>query len=116
MSSTSSKNTPGNYRLEQNINDNFGTYCTYVNYGVPSQTNFPGNGLLTGRMAPSDLAYNGRDVESFLWGIGSTNLVEARTPTTPQIKQLQSLNIIDRIPIMVPEPLVVKKDQRPYLN
>lgn len=116
MSSTSSRNTLGNYHLEQNVNDNIGNYSTFVNYGVPTQTNLPGQGLLTGRYSTNELAYNGRDIESFLWGIGSSNLVEPKIAPTPQFKTLQSLNISDRVHMLMPEPLVVKKDQRPYLN
>ena len=116
MASTRNRNTLGNYKLEQNINNNQCIYFTNTNYSIPAQTNFPGNGLLQGRIAHNTLSYNGNDIESFLFGIGSTNLEEPKIETTPQYKSLKSLNIIDRIPIIIPEPLVVQTGQRHYIN
>lgn len=112
MSSTSSRNTPGNYQLEQNINMGQLKYDTYVNYGVPVKTLTPGNGLLPGRVWCQELAYNGIDLESNLWGIGSTNLVEPYIAPTPQFKPTKSLDISTRIPLIIPEPLAVKTDNR----
>lgn len=112
MSSTSSRNTPGNYRLEQNINNGQLNYGTYVNYGVPVKTLTPGNGLLHGRVWCQELAYNGIDLESNLWGIGTTNLVEPYFAPTPQFKPTKSLDVAARIPIIIPEPLVVRSGER----
>jgi hypothetical protein len=112
MSSTSSRNTPGNYRLEQNINNGQLNYETYVNYGVPIKTFTPGNGLLPGRVWCQELAYNGIDLESNLWGIGSTNLVEPYFAPTPQFKPMQNLDVASRIPLIIPKPLVVKSGER----
>jgi hypothetical protein len=116
MASTRNKNTFGDYRLEQNINKTTAGYSTYVSYGQPLQTHFPGNGLLAGRIVSENLSRNACDIESQLFGIGSTNLEIPRMPYVPEIKSLQSLNIIDKLPVMVPEPLAVEKNQRPYLN
>jgi len=48
MAGTRNKNTPGDYKLEQNNNTGIITYNTYKHsaYGAPQQTNFAGNGLL----------------------------------------------------------------------
>jgi hypothetical protein len=39
--------------------------------------------------------------------------VQARPEIVPEIAQLKSLNVIDRLPIMVPSPLIVESNQRP---
>ena len=112
MASSSSRNTPGNYRLEQTINNGQLNYETYTNFGVPVKTFMPGNGLLHGRVWCQELAYNGVDIESDLRGIGTTNLVEPYFAPTPQFKPTKSLDVANRIPLIIPEPLAVKSDQR----
>ncbi len=115
MASTRNKNTPGDYASEQREYQRQLDYFTYVNsqYGRPMETHFPGNGLLQGRVAPTVLSGNSCDVESFLYGIGSTNLVNPKKETTVEIYRLQSLNVADRTPLFVPDPLVIRTDERP---
>jgi hypothetical protein len=116
MASTRNKNTPGNYAAEQwSLNSQFAD-ITYIHSpnGQPITTHFPGNGLLTGRMAARDLAKNDVDIESRLFGIGSTNLVNPQGPMTAQVKSLQSLNVIDKIPMIVPSVLYVEPNQRHF--
>jgi len=73
--------------------------------------------LIGGRIRARDLAHNACDIESFLRGIGSTNLVNPQAPVTPQVKPLESLNIIHKKQMVVPEPLIVEPNQRPmFLN
>ena len=118
MASTRNRNTPGNYKLEQWSNTHECNYNTYATYGKPTETMFPGDGLLTGKVGPMALAHNSCDIESMLRGIGSTNLVNPNPETVPEIKPLNSLSIIDRLPVAVPDPLVIEPNQRPgrYLN
>jgi len=118
MSSTRSKNTPGDYRAENNIYNNTTDYLINkgYSYGQPVSTYLPGDGLLPGRIASENLSYNNVDIETQLFGIGSTNLVNPKSETSPQIRQLHSLSIIDRTPIIIPEPLIVHKDQRPLFH
>lgn len=112
MASTRNKNTLGNYHLEQNMNVGQREYPVFVNSTVPIQTLYPGNGLLMGQIGYSGLSHNGTDIESYLRGIGSTNLVEPSIDPIPRYKSLQSLNIIDRTPLIIPEPLVIKRGER----
>ena len=114
MSSTSSRNTPGNYQIEQHT---FGRYFGLVTaengaQGRPVTVNLPGNGLLSGKMYSRDLAMNYTDIETQLFGIGSTNLVQPQAPMPPQINQLPSLNIASRIPTLIPDALVVEPHHR----
>jgi hypothetical protein len=116
MSSTRSRNTPGDYKAENNINNNNVDYLINkgYSYGQPMTTYFPGNGLLPGRVASENLSYNNIDIETQLFGIGSTNMVTPKLEQNAEIKSIQSLSIINKIPIIIPEPLVVQKNQRPF--
>ena len=77
MASTTNKNTPGNYSAEQRINTNIGQYLTYKHSsGAKAYTNHhPGLGVLPAKTARSSLCTNFCDVESQLFGIGSTNVL-----------------------------------------
>jgi hypothetical protein len=116
MASTRNRNCPGDYALEQAQNKGICRYSEYGHsaYGYPMETMLPGDGLLQGRVAPTKLSGNSCDIESQLFGIGSTNLVKPKEPVTPDIHPLLSLNMIHRIPVLIPQPLVVAKEQRPY--
>ena len=114
MSSTRNRNTPGNYKADNNINNNRVEYFTNDNYGKQIISYYPGDGLLQGRVASENLSYNNIDIETQLFGIGSTNLVTPKIDSYPQIRNLQSLSIINKPSIIIPEPLIVHKEQRPY--
>jgi hypothetical protein len=116
MASTRNKNTTGNFVAERSINNNTVDYFTNNSYsfGTPLTTYYPGDGLLHGRVASENLAHNNIDIETQLFGIGSTNLVKPKINQYPELKPIQSLSIIDRIPIIIPEPLIIHKDQRPF--
>jgi hypothetical protein len=117
MASTRSKNNEADYSLEQKSNSGLCDYLTSQtnNYGNPTTTRFAGNGLLQGRVAPQNLAGNPFDIESQLFGIGTSNMVKPKADVVPNIHNLNSLNVIDRLPTMVPEPLIVEKGQRPNI-
>ena len=117
MASTRSKNNEGDYNLEQKSNTGLCHYLTSPknNYGTPTTTQFAGNGLLQGRIAPNNLSSNAWDIESQLFGIGTSNMVTKKHTVSPNIHTLQSLNVIDRLPVLLPEPLIVEKGQRPTI-
>ena len=114
MTSTRSKNTPGNYCNEQWSIEKQGSYLVYKDSVVSQTTMFASDGLLPARVGSSELAYNYTDIESYLFGVGSTNLVKPLTDVVPHVKDLNSLSVIDRLPVYVPEPLQVACDQRQY--
>lgn len=119
MASTRNRNTTGNYAAEQAINRNIYSYSDYNEssyYGVAENTYFAGNGLIGMKTAHSNLSNNYCDIESFLFGIGSTNLANPQEPITPSIKQMPSLNICDRIPFILPQDFVPLGNQRPEAN
>jgi hypothetical protein len=114
MSSTRNINTPGDYDLEQWKYKQNLEYNTYIHssYGIQDKTYFAGDGLIMGRIPSTQLSINYTDVESKLFGINSTNLVSPRPEVTPKIKELKSLSIIDKIPVILPDPIVIEPNQR----
>jgi hypothetical protein len=117
MASTRNKNSPGDYKLEQNINTHIDQYKTMRSSTYAFENYLAGDGLLVGKTPRETLCANYCDVESELFGIGTTNLVKPKEPVVPSFNPVQSLNVIDRIPVIIPQPLVVENGQRPmYLN
>jgi hypothetical protein len=116
MASTRNKNTAGNYNLEQMQYKQSENYKLYPNsqYGAAYNTNLPGNGLLPAQIPWNKLSYNAADIESFLLGINSTNLVNPVPCFVPEFKSLNSANIFKKEATLIPEPLVIEKNQRPY--
>ena len=116
MASTRNKNTYGNYCLDQK--QNVGTECwqLYTNgaNGYAYDTRLPGKGLNPGQLPSNALSHNSADIESFLWGINSTNLVNPRPSLTPELKCLKVRNIFDSKPIIMPVPQAIPKNQRPF--
>lgn len=112
MSSTRNRNTPGNYSAEQWSLGEQINYNTYHSYGVPQSTHFAGDGLIHGRVASQQLSNNSCDIESQLFGIGSTNLVKPLPSVVPEIKTLNSLAVMDKTPLIIPGDLVVQGEQR----
>jgi hypothetical protein len=119
MASTRNKNSPGDYKLEKKANDTQSLYTTYTNssYGIAQTTYFPGDGLGGARVPTTELSENWCDIETQLRGIGMNNLENPKPEVTPDIKSLKSLDVIDRIPLLVPQPLIASTSERPmFLN
>lgn len=114
MSSTRNKNTRGDYILEQRQNLYIGGYNTNIDSARPETTYFAGDGLIMGRIAPTNLSFNSIDIESQLYGIGSTNLVVSKSKVDLDAKNPKSLNIANRLTTYVPPDFVVEGGQRPY--
>lgn len=116
MASTRSRNTPGNYTLEQRTNTYQNDYMSFEKssfYGTVPQSYFPGQGLVGMKTAGLNLSSNSADIESQLFGIGSTNLVSPNVPIAPHLYPLQSLNVAYKAPVIVPESYMPVPNQRP---
>jgi hypothetical protein len=116
MASTRSKNTPGNYCLEQRAYTQGSSYVAERDYAYPKHVLMAGTGLLQGYMGNAVLAENPQDVESFLFGIGATNLVDPATqPFAAHLVEHPAYTIVDqRVPLVMPETLHVEPHQRQY--
>ena len=99
-----------------NIHQQFENYLTYTDSAEAYTTNQPGLGLLPAKIARDKLCKNYCDIESQLFGIGSTNLVTPKQPISPVLIQSKQLDVIDGIPLQIPKPLIIEKNQRPYMN
>lgn len=118
MASTRNKNTFTNYRLQQQINTRVDDWMLYKHgaAGIAYSTAMPGNGLLPGQIPSNLLSSNAVDIDSFLRGIRSvdfSNPVHSPPVLTPQINQLPTVNIYQKPPTYVPEPVHVIPGQRP---
>lgn len=120
MASTRNKNTPGNYAAERISSERKHQELMFANaaQGQAYQTFQPGNGLLHGRIAGRNLSENDCDIESFLFGIGSTNLENPQAPITPRFIPLKQVNIMHKpSSVVMPKTLVLETNHRDmYLN
>lgn len=116
MASTRNKNTYGNYYLDQRQNSGVEFWQLYENgaNGTAYDTRLPGNGLNPGQLSFHSLSKNSADIESFLFGINLTNLVNPAPPLTPQFKHLQTANLFEKSPVIMPVPQAIPKYQRPF--
>ena len=116
MASTRNKNTPGNYCLEQRQYHRADQWRMYEHgaAGVAVTTDFAGNGLLSGHIPSRMLSTNATDIEGYLFGINSTNLVSPAPPLTARINRLDTLNMYERPPVIMPPTLEPSLNQRPF--
>ena len=116
MASTRNKNNPGNYNLEQKQNNGIETWHLYKNgaNGHAYDTKLPGNGLNPGQFPCDTLSHNYSDIESFLWGINSTNLVNPAPTFTPEFKYLNTTDLFAKKHVIMPIPQAIPKNQRPF--
>ncbi len=117
MASTRNRNTPGNYCLEQKRYAGMIQWNLYENgsSGRAVDDKLAGNGLNPGQMPWDSLSGNPADIESFLRGIGSTNLVQRAPDLTPELKRLDSAHVFQKSPVIMPIPQAIAKHQRPDL-
>jgi hypothetical protein len=115
MASTRNRNTPGNFCLFLKENDKFENWQMYKNgaNGSAYDTRLPGNGLNPAQIPGNQLSHNAVDIETFLFGINSTNLVNPAPPLTPELKCLQTANAFESKPVIMPIPQAIPKFQRP---
>jgi hypothetical protein len=71
-------------------------------------------GIIPSQMPRDILSRNSVDIESALFGINSANLVETQAPVVPQLITLPVISFFGRMQLIMPDPLVVEKFQRPF--
>ena len=115
MASTRNKNTLSNYNIEQTQYKKSVNYDLYQHsqYGEAYTTKLSGDGFNPGQIPYNKLSHNYSDIESFLFGINSTNLVNPAQNLTPQLIKLDTEHLYQKSTIYIPEPLVIEKSQRP---
>ena len=116
MTSTRNKNLKSDYCLEQKQNTRIFGYTEYNNsqYGHAYYNALPTVGIIPSRMPREAFSKNSVDIESALLGINSTNLVTPQAPVVPNLIQLPEVSYFERLPFILPNPLVVENNQRPF--
>lgn len=114
MASTRNKNSINNYKVEKEKDSRLVDYKLYEHssYGKSNHSYLPDFGLKPVQLPREELHSNPIDAESDLFGIGSTNLENPREMTNPEKIHMQHVNFFDRPNVILPEPLVVEKNQR----
>ncbi len=115
MTSTRNKNMPGNYLLEQRENIMRTRYDNYKHsqHGMAYRNETPAVGVIHGHMPRETLSKNPIEIESMLFGINSTNLVNPQKPPTPRLRTLPERKFFERPTLIMPLPLAVEGKQRP---
>jgi hypothetical protein len=116
MASTRNNNTSGDYCLQQNSYKHFLDYTQFKNsqLGMAYTNAIPCMGITPSHMPREAFSTNSIEIESSLFGINSTNLVNPQTPVKPNLINLPNVSYFDRLTNYMPEPLVVEKNQRPF--
>jgi len=117
MSSTRLNNDKAEYCQKQRDIRLAEQFTLYKYKCISGDSAMPGVGInmpaMTTGYNNDILSNNAADIESALFGIGSTNLVSAKKPVVAQINHLPTKTFFNRPVSFVPEPLVVEKFQRP---
>ena len=116
MASTRNINNIGNYKLELRQYRQSENYTLYPNsqYGTAFNTKMPGDGVNPAQMPWNQLSNNAADIESFLFGINSTNLVNPSGPLRPELKNLDTANFFEKQKVIMPTPFEHNTNQRPF--
>lgn len=112
MASTRPRNYPGNYQAEQISINEQAMYNINDARGAPPLNCYAGNGLLPSKMPSMNLSNNACDIESQLFGIGATNLVNPKPEILLNAKPIPSLSIAKRMPLIVPEKMLPQEGRR----
>ena len=116
MTSTRNINIPSDYILEKKYNSNIFHYNLYNNssYGTPFNQSIPNLGIIPSHMSNNVFSNNPTDIESALLGINSNNLVNPQKPVNPELRNINYISFFKRLPIIMPETLIVNTKERPF--
>ena len=117
MASTRLNNSAGEYCLQQRGYNRALDFEIYKFKCIPKQSAMPGLGvnmpMMTNGYNNGILSKNASDIESALFGIGSTNLVKQKPAVKPELNCMGNVKFFNRLESIMPKPLVVEKFQRP---
>ena len=113
MASTRLRNLPGDYKIQER---NKATAREWLAYDYKTNSSIlPNAGINMGRMPASNLSNNQADIDSFLKGTYFNNLDDPRRGFTPRIKKVREVSYFEKDPIIMPEQLIVERNQRPEI-
>ena len=116
MASTRNNNTKGDYCLRQRSIKQQRDHIEYVNgpSGSAYDPALPCLGFNPSHMPAATFSKNPVEIESSLFGINSTNLVNPAPAVVPQLKTLRETKFFDRMPLVMPLDLVIPNNQRAF--
>ena len=116
MASTRNNNTKSDYSLQQRSYQSIRDYNSYEysQYGHAYSPGIPCVGYMPSHMPRDTLSNNPVEIESTLFGINSTNLVEQQPDVNPELKTIPMKQFFQRTPLIMPKPLVIENNQRPF--
>jgi hypothetical protein len=115
MATTRRKNSAAEYRMELRQNEGI---CSNRTAGIRTRAHanvFPDAGIFMGRAPMGVVASNTVDLESSLRGIGAADPTQSVPAPAPQMVSRDPVSFFDRMPLIVPAPLVVHTNQRPVI-
>ena len=119
MAFTRNRNSTNNYHVENLQKTNHHSFLTPRYIPKPSVCAFPdtgvNSGVMTGGYNNNVLSNNAANIESFLFGIGSTNLVKPYSAPQPDFNSLNHRAFFERNDVFIPPPLMVERYQRPTI-
>jgi hypothetical protein len=117
MASTRNKNTAGNYGLRQRDHQLSRDHIMYKHGagGYAVDPKLPGIGFGPAKIPRDVLSYNAVDIESFLFGTNSTNLVKPQAPLNATLKSLETANVFKYPTVYTSIPIPYKgNSERPF--
>jgi len=116
MSSTRNINMRAEHNVQVQKDDLANRYQLYGNSssGMAYNPAISTFGVYSSHMPPQHFSTNHVDIETDLFGIGSTNLVKPKSVIHPDLKTVKEKSFFNRIPFIMPDPIVIEKDQRPF--
>jgi len=117
MASTRDINSKGNYQQEQKQLSHFRDNLAYYNSpnGHAYNTAFPEH-YRQGYIPADNFTHNSIDVESSLFGIGSSNLEETQKSVVPQFKQIPTVSFFKTPEIIKGKKFKHLDNQRPSIK
>lgn len=115
MSSTRLRNLPGEYKLSKLQNTHICSNRLSPFRTVANDTVLPELGFNASYLPNHVLSSNAIDIESDLFGVGSSNLEIKKTPVVPKTHRLPIQSFFERPDIIIPNEFVLEQNQRPII-
>ena len=115
MASTRNKNTLGDYRLEQQNKEH---HKDFFIHGMARPINEPNptHMMNYGSKSRDALSNNAVDIESALFGVGSTNLVDGYVPPRPSLNTFSDIDFSKRHEVVMEKSPKYLRNQRPLMR
>ena len=114
MANTRNYNMKSDYCLHEEAINNQAAWLMDTTAVFNCHSAIPCTGINPQQLPRTILSKNSVDVESNLFGIGSTNHVHPPKPMAPEKVSLPSVKFYDYVPLMIPKVPKQTKPQRPF--